>query len=119
MLWHRPAQRTFKAVMSHLTSHFPLSSTCFFLGESTPVLKTPLPKGPEAAGTTYSSEDHKRHTLFCGTQVIQARSYGDADILAVVTRTGECGSGCFPKPALESGQGGHRAVQGGTSKQQE
>ncbi|XP_058017400.1 polyamine-transporting ATPase 13A2 isoform X5 [Ahaetulla prasina] len=57
-------------------------------GESTPVLKTPLPKGPEEANTTYSSEDHKRHTLFCGTQVIQARSHGDADILAVVTRTG-------------------------------
>ncbi|XP_063173682.1 polyamine-transporting ATPase 13A2 [Candoia aspera] len=59
-------------------------------GESTPVLKTPLPKGPEVASTTYSSEDHKRHTLFCGTQVIQARSYGDADLLAVVTRTGFC-----------------------------
>uniref|UniRef100_A0A8C6XQD4 ATPase cation transporting 13A2 n=1 Tax=Naja naja TaxID=35670 RepID=A0A8C6XQD4_NAJNA len=57
-------------------------------GESTPVLKTPLPKGPEEANTTYSSEDHKRHTLFCGTQVIQARSCGEADILAVVTRTG-------------------------------
>ncbi|KAG8142400.1 hypothetical protein E2320_006318 [Naja naja] len=56
--------------------------------ESTPVLKTPLPKGPEEANTTYSSEDHKRHTLFCGTQVIQARSCGEADILAVVTRTG-------------------------------
>ncbi|XP_007440981.1 cation-transporting ATPase 13A2 [Python bivittatus] len=59
-------------------------------GESTPVLKTPLPKSPEMAGTTYSSEDHKRHTLFCGTRVIQARSFGDTDILAVVTRTGFC-----------------------------
>uniref|UniRef100_A0A8C5RYI8 ATPase cation transporting 13A2 n=1 Tax=Laticauda laticaudata TaxID=8630 RepID=A0A8C5RYI8_LATLA len=57
-------------------------------GESTPVLKTPLPKGPEEVNTTYSSEDHKRHTLFCGTQVIQARSCGEVDILAVVTRTG-------------------------------
>ncbi|XP_013910145.1 PREDICTED: probable cation-transporting ATPase 13A2 [Thamnophis sirtalis] len=57
-------------------------------GESTPVLKTPLPQDPEEANATYSPEDHKRHTLFCGTQVIQARSCGDADILAVVTRTG-------------------------------
>ncbi|KAL7976184.1 hypothetical protein Chor_008281 [Crotalus horridus] len=57
-------------------------------GESTPVLKTPLPKGPEEASAIYSPEDHKRHTLFCGTQVIQARSYRDADILAVVTRIG-------------------------------
>ncbi|XP_039223537.1 polyamine-transporting ATPase 13A2 [Crotalus tigris] len=57
-------------------------------GESTPVLKTPLPKGPEEASAIYSPEDHKRHTLFCGTQVIQARSCGGADILAVVTHIG-------------------------------
>ncbi|XP_061456915.1 polyamine-transporting ATPase 13A2 isoform X2 [Rhineura floridana] len=57
-------------------------------GESIPVMKTPLPQGPQAASTVYSPEQHKRHTLFCGTHVIQARSYVGAEVLAVVTRTG-------------------------------
>nr|XP_020828389.1 probable cation-transporting ATPase 13A2 isoform X1 [Phascolarctos cinereus] len=55
-------------------------------GESIPVLKTPLPSGP----TPYSPEEHRRHTLFCGTLVLQARAYMGADVLAVVTRTGFC-----------------------------
>ncbi|XP_036601114.1 polyamine-transporting ATPase 13A2 isoform X3 [Trichosurus vulpecula] len=55
-------------------------------GESTPVMKTPLPSGP----TPYSPEEHRRHTLFCGTLVLQARAYMGADVLAVVTRTGFC-----------------------------
>ncbi|KAK5622921.1 hypothetical protein CRENBAI_022259 [Crenichthys baileyi] len=50
-------------------------------GESIPVLKTPLPAGD----TTYSSETERRHTLFCGTQIIQAKG-GNA--VAVVTSTG-------------------------------
>uniref|UniRef100_A0A8C5AQ81 Cation-transporting ATPase n=1 Tax=Gadus morhua TaxID=8049 RepID=A0A8C5AQ81_GADMO len=49
-------------------------------GESVPVLKTPLPTGD----SRFSSEGHRRHTLFCGTQLIQAR--GGA--VAVVTSTG-------------------------------
>ncbi|KAG7269534.1 hypothetical protein CRUP_025258, partial [Coryphaenoides rupestris] len=50
-------------------------------GESVPVLKTPL---PPTADCRYSSEGHRRHTLFCGTQLIQAK--GGAS--AVVTSTG-------------------------------
>ncbi|XP_063001500.1 polyamine-transporting ATPase 13A2 isoform X2 [Elgaria multicarinata webbii] len=61
-------------------------------GESTPVMKTPLPRDPQAAGTLYSPEAHKRHTLFCGTQVIQARCYVGAEVLAVVTRTAALGT---------------------------
>ncbi|MEQ2200950.1 hypothetical protein XENOCAPTIV_005349 [Xenoophorus captivus] len=38
-------------------------------GESVPVLKTPLPAGDR----TYSSETERRHTLFCGTHIIQAK----------------------------------------------
>ncbi|XP_058849284.1 polyamine-transporting ATPase 13A2-like isoform X1 [Acipenser ruthenus] len=57
-------------------------------GESVPVMKTPLPSGSHAAGMQYSPEEHKRHTLFCGTQVIQARSLGNDGVIAVVTRTG-------------------------------
>ncbi|KAL4648362.1 putative cation-transporting ATPase 13A2 isoform X1 [Arapaima gigas] len=55
-------------------------------GESIPVMKTPLPVG----GDTYSADSHRRHTLFCGTQIIQAkgRHQGGKGCLAVVTRTG-------------------------------
>ncbi|NXV75888.1 AT132 ATPase, partial [Atlantisia rogersi] len=74
-------------------------------GESVPVMKTPLPASSQAAGTVYSPEEHRRHTLFCGTQVIQAKSYVGRDVLAVVTRTGFCtakgdliASILYPKP---------------------
>ncbi|KPP56549.1 hypothetical protein Z043_125821, partial [Scleropages formosus] len=55
-------------------------------GESIPVMKTPLP----ASGGRYSLDTHRKHTLFCGTQVIQAKE-GCRDgnwALAIVTRTG-------------------------------
>ncbi|TRZ02445.1 hypothetical protein DNTS_030275 [Danionella cerebrum] len=55
-------------------------------GESIPVMKTPL-SGSEA---TYNPEAHRRHTLFCGTQIIQAKGGGPngKGAVAVVTRTG-------------------------------
>ncbi|XP_037089769.1 probable cation-transporting ATPase 13A3 [Pollicipes pollicipes] len=61
-------------------------------GESVPVTKTQLTCGEE--GELFSPESHKRHTLFCGTQVIQTRFYGNSpgqghcQVLAVVIRTG-------------------------------
>ncbi|NXH35649.1 AT132 ATPase, partial [Myiagra hebetior] len=74
-------------------------------GESVPVMKTPLPAGGQAAGAAYGPEEHRRHTLFCGTQVIQAKAYAGTDVLAVVTRTGFCtakgdliSSILYPKP---------------------
>ncbi|NWZ68329.1 AT132 ATPase, partial [Acrocephalus arundinaceus] len=74
-------------------------------GESVPVMKTPLPAGGQAAGATYCPEEHRRHTLFCGTQVIQAKAYVGGEVLAVVTRTGFCtakgdliSSILYPKP---------------------
>eukprot|EP00058_Branchiostoma_floridae_P001053 XP_002586541.1 hypothetical protein BRAFLDRAFT_131390 [Branchiostoma floridae] len=60
-------------------------------GESVPVTKTPLPNPPPTEGQdpcVYISEEHKRHTLFCGTQVIQTRYYGGEKVKAVVIRTG-------------------------------
>uniref|UniRef100_A0A8C9MR45 ATPase cation transporting 13A2 n=1 Tax=Serinus canaria TaxID=9135 RepID=A0A8C9MR45_SERCA len=70
-------------------------------GESVPVMKTPLPAG----GAAYCPEEHRRHTLFCGTQVIQAKAYVGGEVLAVVTRTGFCtakgdliSSILYPKP---------------------
>ncbi|KAM8927889.1 polyamine-transporting ATPase 13A2 [Pelodytes ibericus] len=59
-------------------------------GESVPEMKTPLPDSQRMADELYSPEDHRRHTLFCGTQVIQAKSYVEKDVLAVVTKTGFC-----------------------------
>ncbi|XP_036770294.2 polyamine-transporting ATPase 13A2 isoform X5 [Manis pentadactyla] len=55
-------------------------------GESVPVLKTVLPKGP----APYNPETHRRHTLFCGTLVLQARGFVGPHVLAVVTQTGFC-----------------------------
>ncbi|NXC27887.1 AT132 ATPase, partial [Campylorhamphus procurvoides] len=70
-------------------------------GESVPVMKTPLP----ASGAPYSTEEHRRHTLFCGTHVLQAKAYVGGEVLAVVTRTGFCtakgdliSSILYPKP---------------------
>lgn len=54
-------------------------------GESVPVTKTPLPSTP---GVVYDAKEHSRHTLFCGTEVIQTRYYGGEKVLAVVVRTG-------------------------------
>ncbi|XP_061592623.1 cation-transporting ATPase 13A2 isoform X2 [Cololabis saira] len=55
-------------------------------GESVPVLKTPLPAGDG----TYSSDTERRHTVFCGTQIIQAKGGrpGGSGAVAVVTSTG-------------------------------
>lgn len=56
----------------------------FEIGESFPETKTPVPDLDEP----YCSDIHKRHTLFCGTQVLQTRYYGQDKVLAVVIRTG-------------------------------
>jgi len=43
-------------------------------GESIPVHKSPIPPN-SPQDELYDSDAHKRHTLFCGTQVIQTRFY--------------------------------------------
>lgn len=58
-------------------------------GESVPVTKTSLPCSGEEAARSYNMEEHKRHTLFCGTHVIQTRFYAGELVKAVVVRTGE------------------------------
>ncbi|XP_057556531.1 polyamine-transporting ATPase 13A2 isoform X3 [Hippopotamus amphibius kiboko] len=55
-------------------------------GESVPVLKTALPEGQ----VPYFPETHRRHTLFCGTLILQARAFVGPHVLAVVTQTGFC-----------------------------
>ena len=56
-----------------------------FPGESVPVTKTELPRDNKV----FHSEQHKRHTLFCGTRVLQTQVNDDAtDVKAVVIRTG-------------------------------
>eukprot|EP00092_Neocalanus_flemingeri_P007619 GFUD01008222.1.p1 GENE.GFUD01008222.1~~GFUD01008222.1.p1 ORF type:complete len:1156 (+),score=221.75 GFUD01008222.1:90-3557(+) len=74
-------------------------------GESVPVTKSCLSKLDIEDDEVYSTEVHKRHTLFAGTAVIQTRYYGEKAVLAVVVRTGFCTSKgelirsiLFPKP---------------------
>merc|ERR1711892_456657 len=55
-------------------------------GESVPVTKTSLAKHP--ATTIYNGKEHEKHTLKCGTKVIQTRKYKDQVVCAVVLRTG-------------------------------
>ncbi|XP_076329570.1 polyamine-transporting ATPase anne boleyn isoform X2 [Tachypleus tridentatus] len=60
-------------------------------GESVPITKTALPKPVNVYGTPetlYSSKEHARHSLFCGTKVIQTRYYGKENVTALVVRTG-------------------------------
>lgn len=64
----------------------------FLTGESVPVTKTNLPNpSVDVKGTgeeLYNPETHKRHTLFCGTTVIQTRFYTGELVKAIVVRTG-------------------------------
>ncbi|KAH8272489.1 hypothetical protein KR044_009474, partial [Drosophila immigrans] len=54
-------------------------------GESVPVTKTPLPMKRDVI---FDKKDHARHTLFCGTKVIQTRYIGSKKVLAFVINTG-------------------------------
>uniref|UniRef100_A0A8C7FBI3 ATPase 13A3 n=1 Tax=Oncorhynchus kisutch TaxID=8019 RepID=A0A8C7FBI3_ONCKI len=73
-----------------------VSGTCIvnesmLTGESVPVTKTNLPnpgEGDKEGDGAYSMEEHKRHTLFCGTHIIQTRFYSGELVKAVVVRTG-------------------------------
>lgn len=74
-----------------------ISGTCIvnesmLTGESVPVTKTnlpnPLPGDRGESDSAYNTEEHKRHTLFCGTNVIQTRFYTGELVKAVVVRTG-------------------------------
>ncbi|XP_054745441.1 polyamine-transporting ATPase 13A3 isoform X2 [Anastrepha obliqua] len=54
-------------------------------GESVPVTKTPLPMKVDLI---FDKKEHARHTLFCGTKVIQTRYIGSEKVLAIVINTG-------------------------------
>ncbi|TMW45112.1 hypothetical protein DOY81_009808, partial [Sarcophaga bullata] len=54
-------------------------------GESVPVTKTPLPSKRDVI---FDKKEHARHTLFCGTKVIQTRLIGTDKVLAIVINTG-------------------------------
>lgn len=67
-----------------------LTGTCIvnesmLTGESVPVTKTSL---PNVQTVIFDQKEHSRHTLFCGTQVIQTRYFDKEKVLAVVVRTG-------------------------------
>lgn len=77
-------------------------------GESIPVTKTPISKPQNHADSeneVFDSVKHKRHTLFCGTEILQTRYYGNEHVCAVVVKTGFTSmkgglirSILFPKP---------------------
>ncbi|XP_058466669.1 polyamine-transporting ATPase 13A3 [Malaya genurostris] len=54
-------------------------------GESVPVTKTPLPLKRDLY---YDKKEHARHTLFCGTKIIQTRYIGSEKVLVKVINTG-------------------------------
>ncbi|VDK47422.1 unnamed protein product [Anisakis simplex] len=56
-------------------------------GESVPVTKVALPEVDDETVVYYSTKEHSRHTLFCGTQVLQTRYYSGRLVKAVVLRT--------------------------------
>lgn len=58
------------------------------LGESVPVTKTSLPSAGKDGARIYNVEEHKKHTLYCGTHVIQTRFYTGELVKALVVRTG-------------------------------
>jgi len=49
------------------------------------VTKTSL---PNVQTKIFDQKEHSRHTLFCGTQVIQTRYFDQEKVVAVVVRTG-------------------------------
>ncbi|XP_056421363.1 polyamine-transporting ATPase 13A3 isoform X1 [Hyla sarda] len=74
-----------------------ISGTCIvnesmLTGESVPVTKTNLPDPSTSSrgveNEIYNTEVHKRHTLFCGTTVIQTRFYAGEPVKAIIVRTG-------------------------------
>lgn len=83
-------------------------------GESVPVTKTPLPlqnsrtkqsSKSNQNDTYYDEKEHSKHTLFCGTKVLQTRYYGGVYVKALVVRVGfQTAKGelirsiMFPKP---------------------
>jgi cation-transporting P-type ATPase 13A2 len=55
----------------------------------TPIANPLLPQGAANDDVlSFSVKEHARHTLFCGTHVIQTRYYGNQRVRAVVIRTG-------------------------------
>ncbi|NXJ72553.1 AT132 ATPase, partial [Rostratula benghalensis] len=57
---------------------------CMLTGESVLFFFTPLPAGSQVFFFLYSPEEHRIFFFFCGTQVIQAKSYVGREVLAVV-----------------------------------
>uniref|UniRef100_A0A8D0G503 P-type ATPase A domain-containing protein n=1 Tax=Sphenodon punctatus TaxID=8508 RepID=A0A8D0G503_SPHPU len=76
-----------------LLSGTAIANESMLTGESVPVTKTPLPDPAQGAtgplpDPPYDPEEHKRHTLFCGTSIIQTRWYSGQPVRALVVRTG-------------------------------
>lgn len=53
------------------------------------MLKTSLIGDGADADSIYRANLHKQHSLFAGTNILQARSYSNSPVTAIVTRTGK------------------------------
>ncbi|XP_077394682.1 polyamine-transporting ATPase 13A3-like isoform X3 [Festucalex cinctus] len=76
-------------------------------GESVPATKNSIPSSGEDAERIYNTEEHKHHTLFCGSHVIQSRHFAGELVKVFVVKTGfstEKGqlvrSILYPKPTI-------------------
>lgn len=63
-------------------------------GESVPVTKTPIPSSNDVI---YNTKEHARHTLFCGTRVIQTRYYGSEKVSILIFNVRETIVVKYPK----------------------
>lgn len=50
-------------------------------GESVPVTKTPVQSSNDMM---YDTKEHARHTLFCGTRVLQTRYFGTEKVINIL-----------------------------------
>uniref|UniRef100_A0A1I7USD6 Cation-transporting ATPase n=1 Tax=Caenorhabditis tropicalis TaxID=1561998 RepID=A0A1I7USD6_9PELO len=57
-------------------------------GESVPVTKASLKEADECGPDIRLSSEHNRHTLFCGTTLLQTRNFKGQPVMAKVIRTG-------------------------------
>ncbi|XP_039622048.1 probable cation-transporting ATPase 13A3 [Polypterus senegalus] len=88
-----PANGTIMPCDAVLVSGTCIVNESMLTGESIPVTKTNLPNPSRGMKETdqdevFSLEEHKRHILYCGTNVIQTRFYAGELVKAVVVRTG-------------------------------
>jgi len=84
-----PKEGTMLPCDAALISGTAIVNESMLTGESVPVTKTAMNKPlSKDDSEEFSTMKFKRNTLFCGTEVLQTRFFGDEKVLAVVVKTG-------------------------------